>query len=738
MSTSGSHWLQDVVRDAGLPGAERLSIPRRTGTPEAWEMARGACGVSAEDLARHVARHFHLELADLGSAEQAAIQLLPERLAQQHRLHPLRQDDRQFVVATADPTDLLAEKDVSFATGRSAVFEVAPPAAIQEALTRLYGMSAERELDMPDELTHAVEVVEDMGPEAVDAREAEAAPVVRLTNFILRDAVRSRASDIHLEPGRGEGTVRFRIDGVMRVHMRLPMRAMHRVISRVKVIARLDIADRLRPQDGRTRVMVEGRTVELRVSTVPTREAEKAVLRVLAQSGSQRVNEIFLPEGDVPLIEELVRHRDGIVIVTGPTGSGKTTTLYAIVRELANGEVNVMTVEDPVEYEIPGITQIQVEPRRNVTFATALRAILRQDPDIILVGEIRDLETAEVALQASMTGHLVLGTLHTNHAAGAISRLADLGVDRPSLGGTLRGVIAQRLVRRLCPDCASPVANKLSEGEELLAKRFGANPAARAVGCVNCGQSGYVGRLPITEVLRMNLDLVDRVVRGAASPELERAARAAGMHTLRDSALERVRRGDTTLEEVERVLGERAGEASATPVAAPALAPPATASAPALSLVPPPVADVPPDNKKRGRKTKNEESSDPPPHTRVLVVDDDPVHRSLACRALEKAGFEVDEAGSGAAALEKAGTGNPYALVVTDLNMPGLGGREVVACLRALPSTAGMSIVVATSEDGAAAEAQLIEAGADDYIRKPLEPARFVARVKAALRRAAA
>ena len=735
MSKSPSHWLLDVARDAGLAGAERLTIPPGIRAAEAWDLARAACHVGADDLARHVAGHFGLALADLGAAEPAALKLLPERLALQHRLHPLRQDDRQFVVATADPTDLHAEEDVTFATGRAAVFEVASPAAIQEGLASAYGTTSEPDLDMPDEISLAVEVVEDMGPEAVDAREAEAAPVVRLANFILRDAVRSRASDIHLEPGRGEGTVRFRIDGVMRVHMRMPMRAMHRVISRVKVIARLDIADRLRPQDGRARVMVEGRTVELRVSTVPTREAEKAVLRVLAQSGSQRVSEIHLPQDDVPLIEKLVRHRDGIVIVTGPTGSGKTTTLYAIVRELANGEVNIMTVEDPVEYEIPGITQMQVEPRRNVTFSTALRAILRQDPDVILVGEIRDLDTAQVALQASMTGHLVLGTLHTNHAAGAVARLADLGVDRPSLAGTLRGVIAQRLVRRLCPDCATPVGDQLTEAERLLADRFGVKPKLRAVGCINCGQTGYLGRVPVTEVMLVGPELAD-IVRGAAATEIEKVAHAGGMRTLRDSALARAASGETTLEEVERVLGERA--ADATTAASADTAAPVPQSAPATASAPPGREDK---ARRRGNKERTQSPAAPDSAqdgARVLVVDDDPVHRRLACRALERAGFEVDEASSGAAALEKVGTGEAFSLIVADLNMPGLGGREVVACLRALPRTAGVSIMVATSEDGAATEAQLIEAGADDYVRKPLEPARFVARVRAALRRAAA
>jgi len=319
-----------------------------------------------------------------------------------------------------------------------------------------------------------------------------------------------------------------------------------------------------------------------------------------------------------------------------------------------------------------------------------------------------------------------------------VARLVDLGVDRPSLAGTLRGVVAQRLVRRLCPECSVAIGSEPTESERLLAERFGVQPSRRAAGCANCGQTGYLGRVPVTEVMVMGPDLADRIVRGAAATELEKAARASGMRTLRDSALARAARGETTLEEVERVLGERAAEAVPSP--APGGASAAPAATPALALV----ATSRPTRRRAASERRPSgdaaapASADGEEHTRVLVVDDDPVHRNLACRALERAGFEVDEADSGAAALEKAGTGEPYSLIVTDLNMPGLGGREVVTCLRALPSTAGVSIMVATSEDGAATEAQLIEAGADDYIRKPLEPARFVARVRAALRRAAA
>jgi len=271
--------------------------------------------------------------------------------------------------------------------------------------------------------------VDEQAPELVAARDLESAPVVKLTGLILTDAVRGGASDVHLEPGREGGLVRFRIDGVLRTHMTLPMPALNRVVSRIKVMGKMDIADRLRPQDGRTRIQVDGRTLDLRLSTVPTREAEKAVIRLLDPSNSRGLEDLQIPASELARFRQLLLHRNGIVVVTGPTGSGKTTTLYAALKQVATGEVNVMTVEDPIEYELPGTTQIQVEPRRGVTFASALRSILRQDPNVIFIGEIRDLETAEIAVQAALTGHLVLATIHANDAVGAIARFVDLGLD---------------------------------------------------------------------------------------------------------------------------------------------------------------------------------------------------------------------------------------------------------------------------------------------------------------------
>src|SRR5262245_54357510 len=272
---------------------------------------------------------------------------------------PLREDDKRLVVATADPTSMAAEDDIAFASGRTPQFEIAPPGAIVDAQAELYSGTQPLALQLEDDLTRVVEVLEESGPEVVDASEVESAPIIKLTNFILSDAVKQRASDIHMEPGRGEGTVRIRVDGVMRPQLQLPMKAMNRVITRVKIMGKLDIADRLRPQDGRARIQIDSKPMELRISTVPTREAEKCVVRLLDHSTAPTLEDLALPENEQKRVQRLLAHRNGIVIVTGPTGSGKTTTLYAAIRELSNGEINIMTVENPVEYELPGITQIQ-------------------------------------------------------------------------------------------------------------------------------------------------------------------------------------------------------------------------------------------------------------------------------------------------------------------------------------------------------------------------------------------
>jgi len=384
------------------------------------------------------------------------------------------------------------------------------------------------------------------------------APVIRMINALLLQALRERASDLHFEPYEGRAVVRFRIDGMLRDAIE-PPRALHgALVSRLKVMAGLDIAERRLPQDGRIALRLGGRQVDVRMSTLPTGAGERVVLRLLDQEAARLdLTTLGMSAGTLEAIDRLIREPHGILLVTGPTGSGKTTTLYAALSRLPRGTANMMTVEDPIEYAIDGVAQTQVNPRIELTFARALRSILRQDPDVIMIGEIRDLETAQIAVQASLTGHLVLATLHTNDAASAITRLADMGVEPYLLASSLLGVLAQRLVRTLCPHCrlvATP-----SEGERQLLEEIGlppSQPVFHANGCVECNRSGFAGRTGIYELLRIDETLRRLIHDGAGEIALRDAALRAGMRRLRGDGARLVADGRTSLAELTRVTRE--------------------------------------------------------------------------------------------------------------------------------------------------------------------------------------
>jgi type II secretory ATPase GspE/PulE/Tfp pilus assembly ATPase PilB-like protein/CheY-like chemotaxis protein len=712
-----THWLVGVAQRAGLANADSLSMPAGLAPAEAWEQVTSTCGVTEEELTRHIARVTRHEVADLTTAEPRVMKLLTESVARQYLVAPLREDYRRLVVAVHNPTDLRVEQAVAFASGRTPVLEIASPREIEQMIDDGYSSDwgVEHLLDSVDGGDGGeIQVID--GPEVVQISEEDLAkgPVVRLTDLILKEAIEGGASDIHIQPSDTGGSVRYRVDGVLRHYMHLPTSALVRVVSRIKILGGMDITDHMRPQDGRARVGWKGRVCDLRISTVPTRNAEKAVIRILGASGPNRLEEMGLPTHDLDTLRRLLQQRQGIVVVTGPTGSGKTTTMYSALREFHADQVNIMTVEDPIEYELPGMTQMQVENRQGMTFGKALRAILRQDPDVIFVGEIRDAETADIAVQASRTGHLVLATLHTNDAIGTIARFGDLDLDGAAIVDTLRGVVAQRLLRRVCPKCATPATDPLTTDEDRLAREYGVRPAVRPKGCHNCGQSGYQGRIPVTEMFTMTPKLADLIARRASPDELLRAARADGMQTLRECALQRVRDGETTLDEVQRVIGF--DEESSTDRAAAMGG--ASAAQTARPAAPPQRAE--------------EESEDEP--SRILVVDDDRTTRTIARGLLASSGYRVTEAENGPAALDLLSV-NHYALVVLDLEMPGMTGRDVLGKVRTNVHTAAIPIIVLTGNEDPETEIELMDLGADDYVRKPIDPPRFVTRVRATLRR---
>ena len=456
--TFNDEWLVATVQVLLPEGAiETVRREAGTATVSLWEQLVQRRLATDDQILTAIAKRFRLPVAEIGPYDSRARENLPENLVRRFNVLPLRMTDSFLEVATANPFDIDAEKMLAFATGREVRMLLASPMKIHERVEQLYGGAEEAVHKILGGLEDAdVQQLEDEPSDvAASAEEASTAPIVRLVDMMLADGISSRASDVHVEPVEGGVVVRYRIDGVLRQVMKIPRSAGVPLISRIKIMSGLDIADRRRPQDGRARVSVNGSPVDLRISTLPATHGEKVVIRVLNQRATVlSLDSLGMSEDEREQIGKLLSNKEGIILVTGPTGSGKTTTLYSALRMVQSEGVNIVTVEDPVEFRLgENIVQVQVNEKAGLTFATALRSILRQDPDVVLVGEIRDHETAQIAVQASLTGHLVLSTLHTNDAPNAVTRLVDMGMETYKIATALRGVIAQRLMRRLCPIC---------------------------------------------------------------------------------------------------------------------------------------------------------------------------------------------------------------------------------------------------------------------------------------------
>ncbi len=469
---------------------------------------------------------------------------------------PLADGADALTVAMIDPLDGFAVRAMEMASGKKVLARIALPSELEVAYARLYEAEerasgtvvdrADAALISDDELTEDVDRLRDLASEG---------PVIRLVNTLIARAVESRASDIHIEPFQSRLALRYRVDGILRDMAPPPLRYKPAIISRIKIMARLNIAERRLPQDGRIRIAVQGREFDLRVSTAPTLHGESVVMRILDRSSlvADLAGLGFLEDAVAPFLAVLDQPQ-GILLVTGPTGSGKTTTLYTCLQRLNSPEKKLFTVEDPIEYQLDGVNQIQVKPQIGLTFAHVLRSILRQDPDIVMIGEMRDLETAQIGIQAALTGHLVLSTLHTNSAAATVTRLLDMGVEDYLVTSTITGVLAQRLVRKLCETCREPYAAL----PELVAQLHLAEPGSEVVlhrprGCEACRGSGYRGRIAVLEFLVMSDAIRRLVLRHAEAGELHRAGAAQGMRSMYDDGLRKALLGTTSLEEVLRV-----------------------------------------------------------------------------------------------------------------------------------------------------------------------------------------
>lgn len=481
------------------------------------------------------------------------------RFIKESRALPLLEDQDQLILAMVDPLDEYVLNAFHLVTGRTVVPQLAVPSELDAAFERLYGTGK----TSMDQIVGEVETRdEDGGNEDLQQLKelASEAPIIRLVSLIISHALQARASDIHIEPFENRLIVRYRVDGVMHEVESPPRRFSAAVISRIKIMASLDIAERRLPQDGRIKLRLQGKEIDLRVSTVPTMHGESVVMRILDKSGTTLdfATLGFDPVG-LERFSQVLSQPHGIVLVTGPTGSGKTTTLYTALDKLNKPDIKILTVEDPVEYQMEGINQIQVKPQIGLTFANALRSIVRQDPDVIMIGEIRDLETAQIAVQSALTGHMVLSTLHTNDAASTINRLLDMGMDDYLLTSTVNGILAQRLVRTLCSHCRQAYPALPEVVEEMQLKRYtNANPVTlyRPVGCEECGGTGYSGRVSIVELLVMTDTIRGMIMRHVTSGEVRQQAIVDGMQTMYENGLSKAVAGVTTIEEVLRVTRE--------------------------------------------------------------------------------------------------------------------------------------------------------------------------------------
>lgn len=520
--------------------------------------------VSARDVAMALAEQSGLDFVESSAFPEIPIleEQISARFLRDARALPIAEDAETLTLAVADPYDETVEHAFRLVSDRQIVRMVAIGSDVDAAIERLYGGGRADVTELGD---GAIEARLDGEALTADVQQlkdlASEAPVIRLVSLLIGNALEARASDIHIEPFENRLVVRYRIDGVLHEIESPPKRMAAAVISRVKILANLDIAERRLPQDGRIRLRVQGKDIDLRVSTVPTMHGESVVMRIL-DKGAVALN--FARLGFEPNVlnafQRAIAEPNGIVLVTGPTGSGKTTTLYTALDQLNKPDVKILTVEDPVEYQMAGVNQIQVKPQIDLTFANALRSIVRQDPDVIMIGEIRDLETAEIAVQAALTGHLVLSTLHTNDAPSTVSRLLDMGVEDYLLTSTLVGVLAQRLVRTLCDRCREPYQPEAAFVDEVgLAKllEHGARLTLyRAVGCRECSHTGFTGRMCIAEMMPLSEALRRLIMGKANASELRQQALAEGMESMYDNGLRKVLAGVTTIEEVLRATRE--------------------------------------------------------------------------------------------------------------------------------------------------------------------------------------
>jgi type IV pilus assembly protein PilB len=657
----------------------RKSTSKETGAVYLSEKIVTSGYVQQLDLARLLQHLFQIRFVNLDQIKinKSVIELIPEEICRKYHVFPYQLNDEYITIAIFDPMNLDAEREVGFMAARLVKTTLSTKKQIEEKINEYY--NPDRYInDLSDklnlnQLTSDIEVA-DEETEKIDSSKSDA-PIVRLINSLLNDAIDKEVSDIHIEPTEKKMIVRFRIDGILKEVLDIPKYAAPQLISRIKVISSLDIAETRKPQDGQAKVKRRAGTIDLRVSILPTSYGEKAVIRILdSAKGSIPFEKLGITGDNLKKLHDVLDLRQGMILATGPTGCGKTTTLYATLNRIKSPTTNILTIEDPIEYTIEGINQVQVNEKAGISFASALRSILRQDPDVILVGEIRDRETAEISIQAALTGHLVLSTVHTNNAMETVTRLIDLGIDRYKISSALSAIIAQRLVRNICKSCcvenepnmAEQAIIPLIEGYQLPQKFY------KGRGCADCDFTGYKGRSGVYEILIIDKEIRDKIDLGAPLNEIERIAQNNGFMSFTQTALILITSGITDLSEVTRYITIKPVQERAT-------------SKPDEKVYSPDKAEPPRELAINNSKRK------------ILVAEDDPITRRLIVTMLNKEqSYDIIEAENGIAALSAVEEHKPD-MILLDILMPHMDGYEVCEKIRKNKKHSKIPIIMLTA-----------------------------------------
>ena len=684
-----------------------------------------------QEIAQALAIQLKIPLVHLREVEipKEIIALAPPELAENCLLVPIKKTERGLLVVMANPLDMYAVDDLRFATGMPIDIAVAPQEDILGAIEKYYpNRDLEKDLGSGPGLDEGIEIILRKEIEEKDITDitdiqdlldlTERPPVVRLVNAILSDAIKLKASDIHIEPQKTAVIVRYRMDGIMREIMKTDKHVHASLVSRIKIISNMDVTIRRKPQDGKAQAKYGDKIYDLRVSTIPTSYGEKVTIRLLnPDTAAIGLENLGLSEKTLKNFNTALSLPQGAILVTGPTGSGKSSTLYACLNRLSSPEVNIITVEDPVEYDISGINQVQINPKAGITFASGLRSILRQDPDIVMVGEIRDSETASIAFQAAQTGHLVLSTLHTNDAPSAVTRLLDLDVEPFLISASLVTVVGQRLVRGICHECKVPdplTPEILKQFSPHITKDKSA-AFWKGAGCEACNYTGYSGRLGLFEVLMVTPTLRDLITPNVSPSTLKKAAEKEGFQPMSVDGIRKALMELTTIEEVFRV------------------APPEVTEAPAgcgiLETAIP--EEIEPEQSLYEERMPSLSMVRP---QKILLADDNEVILRILCGFLESEDYRIITAKNGLEALRLTLQEKPD-LIITDYLMPKMDGVTLIKKLKSQLATRYIPIIMLTAKDGVDSEVKGFDAGADDYLTKPVNSKRLLTRINRLLKR---